>query len=162
MQRYAQTLHNVALLAVVACPALALLPPRKFNFSTITLMGMTAYSADFLVRERSGRSIWQTMREPSVQRQDAALVPPTEQANLTKELQYARQEMQRLKPDSSETGQVTSELQASQSQREVWKAQREREIQDDLDVGKGFGEMITDQIWEVWNWGKKSEDEDDG
>lgn len=78
---------------------------------------------------------------------------------MSRELQYAKQEMMRLHPDSKS---VTEELHGTQSQRDAWKAQREKEIQDDLDVGKGFGEMITDQIWEVWNWGKKNGDEDDG
>ncbi|KAK5115873.1 hypothetical protein LTR85_009467 [Meristemomyces frigidus] len=159
-KQYARTIHNVALLAVVACPVLALIPPRKLDIYTIGLVGTTAYSGDYLVRERSGRSIWQHVRGASrTLEEPRTAVPPTEQANLSRELQYAKQEMQRLRPESKS---VTEELQATQSQRDAWKAQREKEIQDDLDVGKGFGEMITDQIWEVWNWGKKSDDEDDG
>lgn len=39
--------------------------------------------------------------------------------------------------------------------------QREKEIKDDLEEGKGLGDMITDQIWEVWNWGKGKDDEDE-
>ncbi|TKA23558.1 hypothetical protein B0A50_07137 [Salinomyces thailandicus] len=165
-QRYARTLHNVALLALFACPALALVPPRKLDFYTVGLVATTAYSGNYLLREQTGRTIWQHVRpDPrSPLEQDAtAAIPATEQANLSKELQYARHEMQRLKPESGgESGPVTSQLQASQSQREAWKVQREKEIQDDVDVGKGFGEMITDQIWEVWNWGRKSDDEDEG
>ncbi|KAK4546447.1 hypothetical protein LTR36_002124 [Oleoguttula mirabilis] len=158
-KRYARTIHNVALLAVVACPVLALIPPRKLDVYTIGLVGTTAYSGNYLVREQSGRSIWQHVRGP--QAELATSVPPTEQANLSRELQYAKQEMQRLRPDTRSAS-VTEELHATHSQREAWKAQREKEIQDDLDVGKGFGEMITDQIWEVWNWGRKGDDEDDG
>jgi len=160
-QQYARTLHNVALIAVVACPALALIPPRKLDFYTLGLVGTTAYSGNYLVREQSGRSIWQHVNSSRrlLEQASPAPVPPTEQANLSKELQYAKQEMQRLRPEGAEVGPVTGELQAIQNQREVWKAQREKEIQDDLDVGKGFGEMIMDQIYEVWNW-RKREDED--
>lgn len=155
-------IHNVAIGALVACPLLALLPPRKLDFFTWGLIGTTGYSANYLTREQTGRSIWQHVngtRAPLMQAEAAAAAPPMEQANLNKELQHARQEMQRLRPEALA---VTEQVHASQSQREAWKAQREKEIQDDLDVGKGFGEMITDQIWEVWNGGKKKEDEDDG
>lgn len=48
-----------------------------------------------------------------------------------------------------------------QSQRDVWKAQREKEIKEDVEGGKGFGDMIIDQIWEVWNWGKRADDDDE-
>ena len=57
-----------------------------------------------------------------------------------------------------ESGPVTEEV---QSQREIWKAQREKEIKEDLEEGKGLGDMIMEQIWEVWNWGKTKDDEDD-
>ncbi|KAF2765828.1 hypothetical protein EJ03DRAFT_196741 [Teratosphaeria nubilosa] len=154
-QKYAQTLHNVALVAVVACPIIALIPPRKLDFYTWGLVGTTAYSANYLTREQTGRSIYQIATFQT----SPQVIPPTEQANLNRELQYAKQEVQRL---GTESNPVTRELEATKTQREAWKAQREREIQDDLDVGKGFAEMIMDQIWEVWNWGKKRDDEDDG
>lgn len=46
-------------------------------------------------------------------------------------------------------------------QRDVWKLQRQKEIKEDVEEGKGFADMIMDQIWEVWNQGKVKEDEDD-
>lgn len=163
--QYARTLHNVALVVLVACPVLALIPPRKLDFFTFGLVGTTVYSSDYLVREQTGRSIWQHVNgsRPPLAQAHLASIPPNEQANLSKELQHAKQEMQRLRPESGLAGgSVTEELHATQSQREAWKTQREREIRDDLDVGKGFGDMIMDQIYEVWNWGKKRDDEDDG
>ena len=87
-----------------------------------------------------------------------SVVSPTERANLDKELQYAKEEMQRLQVE----GKLSAEpSHAARSAREAWKAQREKEIQDDLDVGKGFGEMIMDQISDVINWRKKRDDDDD-
>ena len=155
-----QYAHNVALLAVIACPVLALIPPRKLDVYTLGLVGTTAYSGNYLVRERSGRSIWQHVRgtRPPLGQAGAPL-PPADHAHLHRDSQSVQHQTQRLRPDS---GSATDELRATQSQREAWKMQREKEIRDDLDVGKGFGEMITDQIWEVWNWGRKKDDEDDG
>ncbi len=40
-----------------------------------------------------------------------------------------------------------------------WKERRLAEEQEKLSQGEGYGGMIMDQIWEVWNWGKeKGED----
>jgi len=161
-ERYIRTIHNVALGALVACPIIALLPPRKLDFFTFGLAGTTAYSANYLIRERTGQSIWQHLggsRAQGAVSTPMAEVSSTEQANLSRELQYAKEEMQRLHIESKAAAEHSP---ASQSAREAWKAQREKEIQDDLDVGKGLGEMITDQIWEVWNWRKRRDDEDDG
>ncbi|KAK4903465.1 hypothetical protein LTR27_000396 [Elasticomyces elasticus] len=157
--RYARTIHNVALCALVACPAVALLPPRKFDFFTFGLIATTAYSANYLTRERTGRSIWQHVGgvNQSVVAAESSPMPAV-QSSLKKDLQSARDEMQRSQTESKLTAEHS---QAAQSARDAWKAQREKEIQDDLDVGKGFGEMITDQIYEVWNWTKKRDDEDE-
>jgi hypothetical protein len=40
-----------------------------------------------------------------------------------------------------------------------WKAERLQEIKEDVAEGKGFGDMIMDQIWEVWNQGKVEDDD---
>ncbi|KAK3111685.1 hypothetical protein LTR53_012817 [Teratosphaeriaceae sp. CCFEE 6253] len=159
--RYVRTIHNVALGSLIACPILALIPPRKLDFFTFGLIGTTAYSANYLTREGTGRSIWQHVgdrRAAPSNTVSSSEVSPTEQANLKRELQHAKEEMHRL---HLEHKLPADEGQAAQSARDAWKAQREKEFQDDLDVGKGFGEMITDQIWEVWNWRKKTDDEDD-
>jgi len=37
---------------------------------------------------------------------------------------------------------------------EGWKAKRDAKERQALEEGKGYGDLITDQIWEVWNWGK--------
>ena len=38
---------------------------------------------------------------------------------------------------------------------EGWKERRLKEEQEKIDNGEGYGGMIMDQIWEVWNWGEK-------
>lgn len=156
--RYAKALHNTALCALVACPALILIPPRKLDFYTFSLGGATLFSANFLIREQTGRSVWQHISQPRQQHvpMSYSSVPPTEQANLQRELQTAENELQRIRQDGAS---VTAQV---QSQRDAWKAQREAEINEDVEDGKGFGDMIMDQIWEVWNWGKPKDDEDEG
>lgn len=40
-----------------------------------------------------------------------------------------------------------------------WKARRLADEQKKLDEGEGYGSMIVDQIWDVWNWGEKKAEE---
>ena len=74
---------------------------------------------------------------------------------MNRELIHDGQEMRRLSKDEAPS--VTEQV---QSQRDVWKVEREKEIKEDIEEGKGFGDMIIDQIWEVWNWGKTDDDDD--
>jgi hypothetical protein len=45
-----------------------------------------------------------------------------------------------------------------------WKPKRDEREKKALEEGKGYGDLIMSQIWEVWNWGKTGEEEkaDDG
>ena len=38
---------------------------------------------------------------------------------------------------------------------EGWKEQRMREEREALEEGRGYGSLIMEQIWEVWNWDKR-------
>lgn len=40
---------------------------------------------------------------------------------------------------------------------EGWKERRLREEREALEEGRGYGGLIMDQIWEVWNWGRGRE-----
>lgn len=159
-QNLIKVLHNTAIFALVACPVLVLLPPRKFDAYTFGLGGATLFSANYLIREQTGRSPWQhiTGRGPQpVLHQPMQSIPVSsmEQANMNRELIHDGQEMRRLSKDEAPS--VTEQV---QSQRDVWKVEREKEIKEDIEEGKGFGDMIIDQIWEVWNWGKTDDDDD--
>ena len=56
---YARTLRNTAFATAIACPILALLPPRKLDLFTAGLGITTVYSTNYLVRDYTGRSIQQ-------------------------------------------------------------------------------------------------------
>ncbi|EME47275.1 hypothetical protein DOTSEDRAFT_123367 [Dothistroma septosporum NZE10] len=142
IERYRKAVHNAALAAVIACPILAILPPRKLDIYTLGLVGITGYSANHLIVESSGRSIRQHFsRQP--------LRPIQSSEQLQRQEQSAIAELQ--KEGRSDTI----------KQRDMWKLQRQKEIKEDVEEGKGFADMIMDQIWEVWNQGKVKEDEDD-
>ena len=42
---------------------------------------------------------------------------------------------------------------------EDWKAKRDQKEKEALEEGKGYGGLIMDQIWEVWNWGREKTEE---
>ncbi|KAF8848208.1 hypothetical protein BDZ45DRAFT_291936 [Acephala macrosclerotiorum] len=42
---------------------------------------------------------------------------------------------------------------------EDWKAKRDQREKEALEEGRGYGGLIMDQIWEVWNWGKDKNEE---
>nr|POF27609.1 hypothetical protein CFP56_73794 [Quercus suber] len=150
-EKYIQTLHYAAITAVIACPVIALLPPRKLDFYTIGLLTTTGYCSNYLVREQTGRSIWQHVTLPT---KPPLVVPPEERANLDRELQRGREELRRMRHNG---GSVSEEV----SKRDAWKRKLEEEIKEDVAEGKGFGDMIYDQIYEVWNWGKRKEEDDE-
>lgn len=138
IEKYRKTVHNVALAALVACPVLALLPPRKLDIYTILLIATTGHSANYLVREKSGRSLWQM----ATRQQPAQMQQPMEGV-----------------ASSSVVGEMQKEARA-RGYESGWKAERQKEIKEDVEEGKEFSDMIIDQVWEVWNQGKKKSGED--
>ncbi|KAF1827090.1 uncharacterized protein K489DRAFT_311465 [Dissoconium aciculare CBS 342.82] len=145
-EKYAQAMRAAAVLAVVACPVVALLPPRKLDFYTVGLIGTTVYGANHLTRDYTGRSLWQHATRQ--QRESPGQAVP---GSLVGQLQTQARGAQN----------VEAPVGTLARKREEWKAERQNEIQEELEEGKGFGDMIMDQIWEVWNWGKPKQDEHD-
>jgi hypothetical protein len=54
------------------------------------------------------------------------------------------EELQRQKQEASDIS----------AQKATWKVERDRKEKEAMEEGKGYGDLITEQIWEVWNWGK--------
>lgn len=156
---YAKTLRNTALVTAVACPLLALLPPRKLDFFTAGLGLTTVYSTNYLVRDYTGRSIQQHItgyRPPVVARESMQI--DDAQLRVSDAARLERQEA--LRASKEEKTGIAEQVEASRQQAK-WAQERNQEVQDALDVGKGFGDIIIDQVYEVWNWGKKRDDDDE-
>lgn len=154
---YAKTLRNTALVTAVACPLLALLPPRKLDLFTAGLGITTVYSTNYLVRDYTGRSIQQhiTGARPPVPARENVQVDEAH-AQAADAIRLERQEALRA---SKERASIAEQVEATKQAK--WAQERNQEVQDALDVGKGFGDIIIDQVYEVWNWGKKRDDDDE-
>lgn len=162
--KYAKTLHYTALGTAIACPLLALLPPRKLDFFTAGLGMTTVFSANFLTREYTGRSIQQHItgaRPPALANRENLQGQHPDEAQHMRVSDAVRLERQEaLRAQREERPGVAAQVETSTRQAK-WARERNLEVQEALDEGKGFGDIIMDQIYEVWHWGKKRDDDDE-
>ena len=159
-----RTLRNTAIATAVACPLLVLLPPRKLDFFTAGLCITTIFSTNYLVADYTGRTITQhiTGARPAPVLSSGVGAQQTEdaQTRVSDAVRLERQEaLLRAPVDKEKTG-IAEQVEASRQQAK-WAIERQREEQEALDEGKGFGDIIMDQVYEVWNWGKKRDADDE-
>lgn len=168
-EKYARAIHNASLASVIIAPILALLPPRKLDLYTLALGALTVYSGNRLFRESYGRSFYErpvaTNATPlSMFSRDTEL--PTDRAREFQRRYKADQEAI-ARAQGNEQTPLQKELAGrsflekawyGQEPQQGWQAKREEEVQSKLAAGKGYGDIIMDQIWDVWSWGSKSDD----
>lgn len=69
------------------------------------------------------------------------------------------EEIEKLKARQQQERSLTERIWMG-DETEGWKERRLREERKALEEGKGYGDLILDHIWEVWNWGKTTKKED--
>ncbi|GAB7352524.1 hypothetical protein MBLNU459_g2919t1 [Dothideomycetes sp. NU459] len=165
---YKTTLHRAALFTLVVCPLLAAIPPRKFDTYTIGLVGLTGFSANYLYRESRGHSILSLVggSEAEKARADAGDTSlPTDRAREFQRQLRAQREAQAVRDGKplpvpqEEKPSVLEQVYYGGEKPEGWKERRIREDQKALAEGKGYGDIIMEQIWDVWTWGKAKQKE---
>lgn len=144
--QYVRFKHLASLTFLVTAPILIALPPRKLDVYTIALGTGFVLSANHLTVERTNRSILANVF-PS------ALPTPTAQAIAASNARAREMEGQREKQGLNNI----AERVWMGGEKEGWKERRLREERERLAEGEGYGDMIKDQIWEVWNWGRRDE-----
>lgn len=157
---------------VVAAPVLIALPPRKLDLYTAALTGAFAVSASHLYQERTGRTItdaigakFQSQKEkrpgmladlPSERAQEVqAKLRAARDAQIRDGNGLVSDELEKLKARQQQDRSLGERIWMG-NETEGWKERRLREEQKALDEGKGYWDLITDHIWDVWNWGKTS------
>lgn len=164
-ERYKTTLHRAAIFTIVVCPALAALPPRKLDVYTIGLLGMTGFSANYLYRESRGQSILQLVggKEAEELRPQGDTSLPTERAReFQRQLKLQREATAAGNPAAAKAAQeqkqnILEQVYYGKEKPEGWRERRAKEDQKALAEGKGLSDIILDQIWDVWTWGKGKE-----
>ncbi|KAM3066586.1 hypothetical protein ACMFMG_002301 [Clarireedia jacksonii] len=163
-------LHNVSLFALIACPILIALPPRKLDIYTFGLMTCTFIGGNHLAYEYTGVPFLERIKRRGERLGKAV---GTELPDGAKDVQTRlREELRRKGMDSQ--GKKLSEgngkgeeekgvgiLQRAWLGREGsdWRKEKDETERKALEEGKGYGDLIMEQIWEVWNRGEKKMEE---
>ncbi|KAI9758629.1 MAG: hypothetical protein M4579_002940 [Chaenotheca gracillima] len=156
-EQYAKIKHRLSLGLIVVCPLIIAMPPRKLDMYTFSLAGAWVMSANQLTRERTGRSILEQFSKRSPSR---TLQPQEGSMELQERLR--REGLLRAQP-AGQGNERNAIERAIGENKEDWKEKRLREEREAIAEGKGYGSMIMEQVWEVWNqrWtddGKKGEE----
>ncbi|KAK5947539.1 hypothetical protein PMZ80_001692 [Knufia obscura] len=164
-------LHNASICVLVGAPILIALPPRKLDLYTFSLTGAFIASANHMVKERTGAGMLYQL--------PGARLPPAaiEYQERMKLREGGRRLLEEGERQQQERPSIQEQLQRHQTHREPqglekaakdiwmggekegWKERRLAEEQKKLDEGEGYGSMIVDQIWEVWNQGQPKSEE---
>lgn len=154
-------ISTLSLGALIVCPIVIALPPRKFDVYTLTLLSLTAVGANQVCADYTGSSILERQRRWNERWANDSLP------------EKAREMQKRLREERAAKMGVTVEEAAKEKADERgilkkiwmgnapddWKEQRDKREKVALEEGKGYGDMIVDQIWEVWNWGRDKAEE---
>ncbi|RDW88459.1 hypothetical protein BP6252_00491 [Coleophoma cylindrospora] len=146
----------VALGALIVCPIVMALPPRKFDVYTLGLLSLTAVGANQVCADYTGSSILERQQRWNDRWANDSL--PEKAREMQKRL---REEKAARLGASMEAAAAAKEDERTVLKKiwmgdapEDWKEQRDKREREALEEGKGYGGLIVDQIWEVWNWGK--------
>lgn len=188
IEQQKKIVHYTSIAAVVVCPILIALPPRKFDKYTVAALVSTGLGANQLVREQTGWSVAQRISYevkrlarieeamPSTRAEEVRALLRAEKA--AKEANSARgmpastttsEEIRAMvmkeREEKKAQGQDTSVLdaviakEANEAKKSEWKRKRDEHERQQLDEGKSYADMILEQIWDVWSWGKGTAEE---
>ncbi|KAL8999837.1 MAG: hypothetical protein Q9169_001377 [Polycauliona sp. 2 TL-2023] len=163
----------IFLTLLVACPLLAVLPPRKLDLYTFMLGAAWVVSAEELTLGSSRLQPQQRIKQQMQQQQPSASqpqdadqqsVPLAAQSQLSHEIRNSASAPEDLKRRLKERGgEETGVVGLARrlwygSEREDWKEKRIREEKEALEEGRGYGGLIGDAVREVFGGSVERED----
>jgi hypothetical protein len=177
--QYRQVVHYTALGTLAICPLLIALPPRKLDTYTLALIACTGLAANHASRHYTGFSLVQRAGRqlrsiggddgvgdglPGARAREVQELLRRERAARRGETDQAGVGMGRREITGPVPGPVVAAVAESRAGngeavramdgrlRTGWKAEREAKEKETLVDGKGYGDLIAQQMWEVWNW----------
>ncbi|TVY18215.1 hypothetical protein LARI1_G004030 [Lachnellula arida] len=163
---YAKLNHNLAIATVIVCPALILLPPRKLDFYTFALLSTTFLGGNQLAQDYTGRSFVVQINGAVEQLREESLRKREERQKFRQQVVDWDREALVGKMNANVEGGKSGVLEeVKRKQDEVrkgqWKEERDKREKEAAEEGRGYGDLIMDQVWEVWSGGKKKSDTDE-
>ncbi|PCD37576.1 hypothetical protein AU210_006074 [Fusarium oxysporum f. sp. radicis-cucumerinum] len=164
-------IHNSAIAGAVIAPLAMLLPPRKIDLRFFVLASAFSLATNQLAYEYTGSSIYSrfgnrvgsifgTELPEGAQRTQRLLREHREREAALK----ARLGQQNPQSEEEKTGvaKALNDVWMGGEERN-WREQRAKEHQQKMEEGKGIGDIIMEQVADVWsgNWGKGAKKQDD-
>ncbi|PVH74581.1 hypothetical protein DL98DRAFT_349450, partial [Cadophora sp. DSE1049] len=149
--------HNIALGALIVCPIIILIPPRKVDIYTVALTAGFFAGGNHLAAHYTGTSIAQRFGNRMESMSSHALPPKALETQRRLKEERERRDAGPLAAEDKERGLLKKVWMGGEGP--DWKAKRDQKEKEALDEGRGYGGLIMDQIWEVWSWGKDKVEE---
>ncbi|KAJ4423826.1 hypothetical protein N0V82_001565 [Gnomoniopsis sp. IMI 355080] len=168
--RSPDVLHYASWAVVILGPIALFTPPRRVGLQAVLIATGTSYATNILMYDYTGESIYQRF----VRRFQS--IPTTydglpEKAKRTQELMRLERERREAQLPKAERRRLQEEREKKElAQRSLWekiwmgnekgnwKEERAKKDKEALEEGKGYGDLIVDQVKEVFS-SKKEEDD---
>lgn len=163
-------MHYSAWAAVVLGPIALFMPPRRMGLQALLLASGTSYASNILAYDYTGESIYQRF----VRRWDNTVnggLP--EKALRTQELLRLERERKEAALPEAEKRRLQEERERREaaargplqrlwmgSEKDNWRQDRAKREKEALEEGKGYGDLIVEQVKEVFSGSDKKDEED--
>lgn len=169
------TIRNISLAALIVCPAIIAVPPRKLDIYTVVLFSGTLFAANNVTGHYTGRSITTRMQDRMARMTTPSLPPAALETQKRLKEERLREKLGSV--PEVERQDVLVELRRQQEEEdkhakrgvlkriwlggedEDWKAKRDQREKEALERGEGYGGLIMDQIKEVFGGAKEKVEE---
>ncbi|KAF4976512.1 hypothetical protein FZEAL_6830 [Fusarium zealandicum] len=159
-------IHNSAIAGAVIAPLAMLLPPRKMDLRFFVLAGAFSLATNQIAYEYTGSSIYSrfTSRMGSLFGTDLPEGAKRTQRLLRehRERELADKRRQQEADDKQGVAKKLNDVWMGGEEKD-WREKRAEEHRQKFEEGKGIGDIIVEQVADVWNgnWGKGSKNQDD-
>lgn len=155
-------MHYGAMVCVVAGPFALFMPPRRMGFQSILLATGTSYAVNILAYDFTGESMYQRFVRRTSSAASAVTGDLPEKALRTQELMRRERERREAALPEPERRRLQEERERKEresrgvlsrlwmgSEKENWREERARKEKEALEQGKGYGDLIVEQVKEV-------------
>ncbi|ROW06012.1 hypothetical protein VMCG_04654 [Cytospora schulzeri] len=163
-------LHTSAIGVAILGPIALLMPPRRAGLQSLLLSGGTFWATNLLVYDYTGESLSQRFDRRWNSVFDGGL---PEQAKRTQELLRLERERREAQLPEAQRRALQEERERKElasrglltklwmgNEKGNWTEERKKKEQEALERGEGYGDLIIEQIKEVFTGGEKKDGKD--